>query len=122
MLTSFLSIRKFIIAISVIILLPSISTAQVKQTTNVNQVWAGYFNQTRFSSKWGIWADAHLRTKEDFFTNFSQAIVRLGVTYYFTDEAKLTAGYAYIIIKIFRNLNIGPGNSYNGTQNFPNSG
>ncbi len=84
------------ISISIIILLPSTASAQIKQITNINQVWAGYFNQTRFSSKWGIWADAHLRTKEDFFTNFSQAIVRLGLTYYLTDEAKLTAGYAYI--------------------------
>ncbi len=67
-----------------------------KQITSTNQVWAGYFNQTRFSKKWGGWVDVHLRTKEDFFTNFSQAIVRVGLTYYLTDEAKLTAGYAYI--------------------------
>lgn len=70
--------------------------AQVKQTEHVQQVWLGYLNQTRFSSKWGGWADLHLRTKEDYFTNFSQSIIRLGLTYYLTDDAKLTAGYAYV--------------------------
>ena len=45
--------------------------AQTKQTENVNQIWLGYFNQTRFSNKWGTWTDLHLRTKEDFATNFS---------------------------------------------------
>jgi hypothetical protein len=67
-----------------------------KQTTYVEQVWLGYFNQTRFSDKWGLWADFQLRTKEEFFTNFSQAIARVGLTYYLTDNTKLTAGYAYV--------------------------
>jgi len=69
---------------------------QTKQTETVEQVWLGYFNQTRISDKWGIWTDVHLRTKEKLFTNFSQGIVRLGFTYYLTDDAKITAGYAYV--------------------------
>lgn len=69
---------------------------QAKQTEALHQVWAGYFNQTRFSNKWGTWTDLHLRTKEDFFTNFSQSIVRAGLTYYVNDDTKLTAGYAYV--------------------------
>jgi hypothetical protein len=72
--------------------------AQVKQTENINQVWFGYFNQTRFSNKWGLWIDFHLRTKEDFFTHFSQSILRFGLTYYLNDATKLTAGYAYVSI------------------------
>ena len=70
--------------------------AQDKHTETYNQVWLAYFNQTRFIDKWGLWADVHLRTKEDFFTNFSQSILRFGITYYLNDAAKLTAGYAYI--------------------------
>lgn len=96
MLTSFSSGRNLMAGALMSILLSSKAIAQAKQTTNVNQLWAGYFNQTRFSSKWGVWADAHLRTKEDFFSDFSQAIIRVGLTYYLTDDAKLTAGYAYI--------------------------
>ncbi len=72
------------------------SFAQNKETAEVEQVWLGYFNQIRFSKKWGLWTDVHLRTKEDFVTNFSQFLVRPGLTYYITDDAKLTAGYAYI--------------------------
>lgn len=70
--------------------------AQTKNTVSVQQVWTGYFNQARISNKWGIWADFHLRTKEDFISNLSQGIARIGLTYYFTDDAKLTAGYAFV--------------------------
>lgn len=86
-------------AITVFILLVfygQLAGAQTKSTTHVQQVWLGYFNQTRFSNKWGMWLDLHLRTKEDFFTNFSQAIARGGLTYYLNNDTKLTAGYAYI--------------------------
>ncbi len=73
-----------------------VSHAQTKITTSDNQVWLGYLNQTRLSNKWGIWADFHLRTKENFFDNFSQSIARVGLTYYLNDDTKLTAGYAYV--------------------------
>lgn len=70
--------------------------AQQKQTHSANQVWLGYFNQSRFNDKWGTWVDLHLRTKEDFISNLSQAIARAGITYYLRDDAKLTAGYAFV--------------------------
>src|SRR6187455_1347170 len=74
-----------------------ITKAQSKKSTeNVNQLWFGFFNQTRFSNKWGLWTDLHLRTKENFVDNFSQSIIRLGLTYYVTDATRLTAGYAYV--------------------------
>jgi len=38
----------------------------------------------------------HLRAKKDFVDNFSQGIIRLGLTYYVNDVTKLTAGYAFI--------------------------
>jgi hypothetical protein len=72
------------------------SIAQTKQTEKLSQVWLGYFNQTRFSNKWGMWADLHLRTKEDLVDNFSQSIARLGLTYYINDVTKFTLGYAYV--------------------------
>lgn len=67
-----------------------------KQTQQVNQVWLQYANQTRFSNKWGLWLDLHLRTKEDFFDKFSTSIIRPGLTYYLKDNLKLTVGYAYV--------------------------
>ena len=69
---------------------------QTKQTEHLQQTWLGYFNQTRFSNKWGVWGDFHLRTKEDFISDFSQSIIRVGLTYYLRDDTKFTAGYAYV--------------------------
>ena len=69
-----------------------------KTTEHIQQIWLGYLNQTRFSNKWGIWTDLHLRTKDDYTTNFSQAIIRLGLTYYINDNTKLTLGYGNIFI------------------------
>jgi len=70
--------------------------AQLKQTTHINRIWSGYFNQLRFSNRWGAWIDLHLRNKEDFVNDLSQSILRAGLTYYISNNTKLTAGYAYI--------------------------
>ena len=67
-----------------------------KQISSDQQAWFGYFNQTRFSNHWGIWADLHLRTREDFVSRLNQAIARAGLTYYITANTKVTAGYAYV--------------------------
>ncbi|WP_127128796.1 DUF2490 domain-containing protein [Pseudoflavitalea rhizosphaerae] len=70
--------------------------AQTKNKISDNQVWLAYMNQTRLSNKWGFWAEAQLRTKEDFFSNFSTGIARVGLTYYVNDNTKITAGYGYV--------------------------
>ena len=70
--------------------------AQTKTKEHIEQVWLGYFNQTRFTNHWGIWTDLHLRTRDDFINKLSQSIVRLGLTYYLTDATKFTIGYAYV--------------------------
>ena len=67
-----------------------------KSTENIQQLWFGYFNQTRLTKNWGLWSDLQLRTKKDFVNDFSQGIIRLGITYYVSNTTKLTAGYAYI--------------------------
>lgn len=60
------------------------------------QLWTGYFNQTRLSDKWGIWLDVNLRTTEHFVKNPSKAIGRLGLMYYLNDDLKFTNAYAFI--------------------------
>jgi hypothetical protein len=89
------AMRKRMALLAMIVTLGKLGLAQ-KQTTHVQQVWLGYFNQTRFSDKWGLWADLHLRTREDFVDDLSVGIARLGLTYYLNDNTKLTAGYAYV--------------------------
>ena len=70
--------------------------AQTKQTEQVEQIWLGYFNQTRLTDKFGVWTDLNLRTRDEFVNKFSVSILRLGLTYYVNDATKLTAGYAYV--------------------------
>jgi hypothetical protein len=78
-----------------VLMITGFSFAQ-KKTNSVQQLWFSYNNQTRLAGKWGLWGDFQLRTKEDFFEDFSTAIARVGLMYYLTDNTKLTAGYAYV--------------------------
>jgi hypothetical protein len=72
------------------------AVAQTKQTTFAQQIWLGYFNQTRLSNKWGIWVDGSIRTKEHFFTGLYQGVIRVGLSYYVNDATRITAGYAFM--------------------------
>ncbi len=81
----------------ILILISSLANAQQKYTESVQQVWTGYFNQSRISDRWGLWFDAQLRTKDDFFNGAGLTIIRPGITYYVNDAVKLTAGYGYIV-------------------------
>lgn len=67
----------------------------VKTVQKQEQAWLGYFNQTRFSTHWGLWADAHLR-RTDFLDRWNQNLLRVGLTHYLADNVRLTAGYAYV--------------------------
>jgi hypothetical protein len=66
-----------------------------KETQHLQQIWTGYFNQTRFSNKWGASFDFQVRTKEDFVDDLSQILIRPALTYYVSDATKISAGYAY---------------------------
>jgi hypothetical protein len=73
-----------------------VSAQTTKTRLNEQQIWLGYFNQTRVTNKFGFWGDFHIRTKENFVDNFYQSIVRPGITYFITDSTRLTVGYAYV--------------------------
>ena len=74
----------------------SIFSQTPRQTIGEEQLWLAYFNQTRFTDKWGIWTDIHYRSKENFIQESSKGMFRVGLTYYLTDDMKLTNGYAFI--------------------------
>lgn len=74
----------------------SIFSQTTRQTVEEEQLWLGYFNQTRLSNKWGFWADVHYRGTEHFIQEPSKGIFRAGLTYYLNDDMKLTNGYAFI--------------------------
>ena len=59
-------------------------------------MWLGVSNQTRFSQRWGTWTDLHLRLHDHYVNELFQGIARVGLTYYLTDDVRLTGGYAYV--------------------------
>lgn len=66
-----------------------------KQIENREMTWFGFFNQTRFTEKSGIWVDAHLRLNDDFINETHAILGRVGYTYYIADRTRLTVGHAY---------------------------
>ncbi|HEU5291952.1 MAG TPA: DUF2490 domain-containing protein, partial [Cyclobacteriaceae bacterium] len=76
-------------------MITSITYAQEKNVEHLEQVWFGYFNQTRLTDKSGLWVDIHVRFTENFSDDLGQTIARLGYTYYLTDQTRFTVGYAY---------------------------
>lgn len=79
-----------------LISMPAALHAQTKQVEKLQQLWFGYLFQPRLSNKLGLWAEVQLRTKDDFFNDFSQSITGVGLTYFFNEDAKLTATYSYV--------------------------
>jgi len=71
------------------------SQANQKQVTTDEKLFAGYFNQTRLSSRFGLWSNVHYRTTDHFVNRSFQALGRLGVTFFATDHFRITAGYCF---------------------------
>jgi hypothetical protein len=57
------------------------------------QLWLGYFNQTRFSDKWGMWVDVHYRMTDNFVDRPFQLLLRPAVTYFIKDNLRVHVGY-----------------------------
>lgn len=69
--------------------------AQNKEVIHRNQVWLGFFNQTRLTNKFSLWLDVHAR-RTDFLDRWATTLVRPGLTYHVSENVRLTAGYAYV--------------------------
>jgi hypothetical protein len=88
---------KKIVVIALLICFAAINVdAQQKQIVHLNQLWFTYLTQSRISKHWGTWSDVLLRTKDHFVNNFSEFIIRGGITYHLNDNSRVTAGYAYV--------------------------
>jgi len=80
-----------------LLLWSTIGALQAQKTiTDDEQLWFAGFNQTRLSTRWGIWFDTHLRWRDNFISQPSLYIVRGGPTYYLSDDVRLTAAYGLI--------------------------
>src|SRR5688500_17991990 len=60
------------------------------------QLWLGYFNQTRFSNKWGMWVDVHHRMTDNFADRPFLFMVRPAITYFIKDNLRVNVGYALV--------------------------
>jgi Protein of unknown function (DUF2490). len=60
------------------------------------QTWLGYFNQTRFSNKWGLWTDVHYRLTDNFYERPFQFLLRPAVTYFIKDNLRVNVGYTFV--------------------------
>jgi hypothetical protein len=67
-----------------------------KEIHSREQVWLGYFNQTRFSNKWGAWLDVHYRMTDNFVDRPFQLLFRPAVTYFIKDNLRVNVGYAFV--------------------------
>jgi hypothetical protein len=72
------------------------SQAAEKHIHSREQLWLGYFTQTRFSNKWGMWLDVHYRMTDNFADRPFQFLIRPAITYFIKDNLRLNAGYALV--------------------------
>lgn len=82
----------------VLLLMVTLAHAQTpeKQVHHREQLWLGYLNQTRFSNKWGLWAEIQHRMTDNFADRPLLFMIRPAVTYYIHDNLRIHAGYAYV--------------------------
>jgi hypothetical protein len=60
------------------------------------QVWLGYFNQTRLSNRFGFWLDVQYRQTDDFIERPFQLLIRPAVTYFIKDNVRVNFGYTLV--------------------------
>ncbi|RAV99993.1 DUF2490 domain-containing protein [Pseudochryseolinea flava] len=79
-------------------LTPMVVNAQApeKNIHHREQLWVGYFNQTRLSNKWGLWLDVQHRLTDNFADRSFQFLFRPAITYFIKDNLRVNVGYGYI--------------------------
>src|SRR5436190_17884246 len=60
------------------------------------QLWVGYFNQTRFTKRFGLWLDIHYRQTDNFVERPFQFLIRPAVNFFIKDNLRLQTGYAFV--------------------------
>ncbi|MCD9017161.1 DUF2490 domain-containing protein [Parachryseolinea silvisoli] len=67
-----------------------------KEVHHREQLWLGFFNQTRLTDKFGFWVDVHYRQTGTFIDRPFQFIFRPAVTYFIKDNLRINVGYAFV--------------------------
>ena len=66
-----------------------------KVVSTSEQTWFGYIQQVRLAARWGLTADVHFRTADNWLQGRNLALGRIGGIYYINDNAQLAGGYTY---------------------------
>ena len=59
-----------------------------------NMVWVGYFSMIKINDKWSLNSDAQFRTRNEV-KNYSQALLRKGLSYKLNEKVDVTLGLAH---------------------------
>ena len=89
------SAARFIVTLGILLLGCQREATAQKQIEEAEQTWLGYFNQTRFTARSGVWLDMHIRFTNHYIKEKTFEITRLAYIYYITDNVRLMAGYTY---------------------------
>lgn len=74
----------------------SVAIAQPEKNIETREMgWIGYFNQSRFTNRSGLWTDVHLRLNDNFVSETHAILARVAYIYFVTDRTRISAGYAY---------------------------
>lgn len=69
----------------------------VRRPVENTNAWYSVFGEHRIRDRWALWYDVHFRRSGVPGERWQQLLIRPGVVYELTPEAKLAAGYAYIV-------------------------
>lgn len=88
---------KFRVSIIVVLtlLIASNEALAQKRVSRGNQQWFQYYNTLHISDKWAIQSDAGIRFRDEL-TDLSQALIRSGLEYQWTDNLRTTLGFALL--------------------------
>lgn len=75
------------------LLMPFMLNAQPR-TLKTNMIWISYYNNININKRWSVNTDIQARTR-DWVSQFSQGLVRSGLSYRFNKNFSLTAGFAW---------------------------
>lgn len=89
--------RLFVLLISILFAaVPCAGQSGKKEVHHRDQLWFGYFNQTRLTGRLGFWVDIHYRQTDRFVERPFQFVFRPALTYFIKDNLRFTAGYAFV--------------------------
>ena len=84
------------IIVTLVFLVAAIQTYAQAPAKNIHereQLWIGYFNQTRLTNKFGFWVDVHYRMTDNFVDRPFQFLFRPALTYFIKDNLRINVGY-----------------------------